>query len=49
MPNYADGVNRLRIAELEARATNFADNYKRGRYSIIFISNVAILSDHAMC
>jgi hypothetical protein len=38
MPNYADGVNRLRIAELEARATNFADNYKRGRYSIIFIS-----------
>ena len=29
MPNYADGVNRLRIAELEVRATNCADNYKR--------------------
>jgi hypothetical protein len=37
MPNCADGVNRLRIAELEVRAKKFADNYRRDRNSVILV------------
>jgi hypothetical protein len=37
MPNYTVVVNRLRIAELEVRVTNFADSYRNDRNSVILV------------